>query len=156
RGDAAGIALLAVAIGKARDSGPLISTSQLAAVVSEAHPRWEKHHHPATRAFQAIRIRVNHELDDLDQLLEAALPLLAIGARLVVISFHSLEDRRVKQYLRRMSRPPQLPRGIPLRDTDTQQPPLRLLGKAQRAGADEVAANPRSRSAVMRCAERVA
>ncbi|MEM6773801.1 MAG: 16S rRNA (cytosine(1402)-N(4))-methyltransferase RsmH [Pseudomonadota bacterium] len=147
---------IAAAIGKARDAGPLVSTTQLAAVVSEAHPRWEKHHHPATRAFQAIRIRVNHELDDLDELLEAALSLLAIGARLVVISFHSLEDRRVKQYLRRMSRPPQLPRGIPLRDIDTQRPPLRLVGKAQRAGADEVAANPRSRSAVMRCAERVA
>ncbi len=147
---------IAAAIGKARDAAPLTSTTQLAAVVSEAHPRWEKHHHPATRAFQAIRIRVNRELDDLDELLEAALPLLAIGARLVVISFHSLEDRRVKQYLRRMSRPPQLPRGIPLREVDTQRPPLRLVGKAQRAGAEEVAANPRSRSAVMRCAERVA
>jgi 16S rRNA (cytosine1402-N4)-methyltransferase len=147
---------IAAAIVRAREESPITRTAQLAAVVSEAHPRWEKHHHPATRSFQAIRIRVNRELDDLDDLLEAALPLLRAGARLVVISFHSLEDRRVKQYLRRMSRPPQLPRGIPLRDSETARPPLRLLGKARRAGAEEIAANPRARSAIMRCAERVA
>ncbi|MEE4279353.1 MAG: 16S rRNA (cytosine(1402)-N(4))-methyltransferase RsmH [Halieaceae bacterium] len=147
---------IAAALGRARDAAPITRTAQLAAVVSEAHPRWEKHHHPATRAFQAIRIRVNRELDDLDELLEAALPLLRAGARLVVISFHSLEDRRVKQYLRRMSRPTPAPRGIPLRDSDLPPPPLRLVGKAQRATAGEITLNPRARSAIMRCAERVA
>jgi 16S rRNA (cytosine1402-N4)-methyltransferase len=147
---------IAAAIVRARDAEPLTRTAQLAAIVSEAHPRWEKHHHPATRAFQAIRIRVNRELDDLDALLEGALSLLAVGARLVVISFHSLEDRRVKQYLRRASRPAPVPRGVPLRDAERGIAPLRLVGRAQRASDAEVAANPRSRSAIMRCAERVA
>jgi len=149
---------IAAAIVRSRAQTPFTRTAQLAAVVKEAHPRWEKHHHPATRSFQAIRIRVNRELDDLGDLLEAALPLLGIGGRLVVISFHSLEDRMVKQYLRRMSRPPQVPRGIPLREGEGPNAvvPLRLLGKAQRAGEAEVAANPRARSAIMRCAERVA
>jgi len=147
---------IAAAIVRARDAEPLARTARLAAVVSEAHPRWEKHHHPATRAFQAIRIRVNRELEDLDALLEGALSVLAVGARLVVISFHSLEDRRVKQYLRRMSRPAPVPRGVPLRDDERAAPPLRLVGRAQRAGDAEVAANPRARSAIMRCAERVA
>jgi 16S rRNA (cytosine1402-N4)-methyltransferase len=147
---------IAAAIVRARDETPLTRTAQLAGVVSEAHPRWEKHHHPATRAFQAIRIRVNRELDDLAGLLAAALPLLALGGRLVVISFHSLEDRIVKRYLRDLSRPPQLPRGIPVRDGERPAVPLRLVGKAIRASDEEIAANPRARSAIMRCAERVA
>jgi 16S rRNA (cytosine1402-N4)-methyltransferase len=146
---------IAGAIVRARDESPLTGTAQLASIVSEAHPRWEKHKHPATRAFQAIRIYVNRELGDLTDLLAAALPMLAIGGRLVVISFHSLEDRIVKRYFRDMSRGPQLPRGIPVRASSAGQS-MRLLGKAVRAGEREVAENPRARSAIMRCAERVA
>ncbi|EED33857.1 S-adenosyl-methyltransferase MraW [gamma proteobacterium NOR5-3] len=146
---------IAGAIVRARAETPLTRTSQLAAIVSEAHPRWEKHKHPATRAFQAIRIRVNRELDDLAELLSVALSVLAVGGRLVVISFHSLEDRLVKRHLRDMSRGPQLPRNLPVRDVESGAQ-MRLLGKAQRASKEEVAGNPRSRSAIMRCAEKLA
>lgn len=146
---------IAAAIVKARSEKPLTRTAQLASIVSEAHPRWEKHKHPATRSFQAIRIRVNRELDDLAELLSLALSVLAVGGRLVVISFHSLEDRLVKRHLRDMSRGPQLPRDLPVRDIDVGVP-MRLLGKAVRASDQEVAGNPRSRSAIMRCAEKLA
>lgn len=146
---------IAGAIVREREQSPLTRTAQLAAIVSEAHPRWEKHKHPATRAFQAIRIRINRELDDLAELLEAALAMLAIGGRLVVISFHSLEDRLVKRYMRDASRGVQLPREIPVQGHSTGQT-LRLLGKAVRASEAELAVNPRARSAVMRCAERIA
>ena len=146
---------IAAAIVKEREQRALNSTAQLAAVVSAAHPRWEKHKHPATRAFQAIRIRVNRELDDLRDLLHAALDLLAIGGRLVVISFHSLEDRIVKRYMREEARGAQLPKEIPLQGAAAGQR-LRLVGRAVRASDAEVAANPRARSAVMRCAERIA
>lgn len=146
---------IAGAIVRARAEAPLTRTSQLAAIVKEAHPRWEKHKHPATRAFQAIRIRVNRELDDLAELLSVALSVLAVGGRLVVISFHSLEDRLVKRHLRDMSRGPQLPRNLPVRDVESGAQ-MRLLGKARRASEEEVAGNPRSRSAIMRCAEKLA
>jgi 16S rRNA (cytosine1402-N4)-methyltransferase len=146
---------IAAAIVRARTEQPLTRTAQLAAVISAAHPRWEKHKHPATRAFQAIRIHINSELDDLRELLDAALAVLAIGGRLVVISFHSLEDRIAKRFLRDMSRGQQLPRDIPVRGTATGQR-MRLRGKAVRAGDAEIAANYRARSAIMRCAERVA
>jgi 16S rRNA (cytosine1402-N4)-methyltransferase len=149
---------IAAAIVRSRAETPLVRTAQLAEIVKAAHPRWEKHHHPATRSFQAIRIHINRELDDLTDLLDAALPLLRVGGRLVVISFHSLEDRIVKRYLRDLSRPPRLPRGIPLREGEGPNTvvPLQLLGKAVRAGEEEVKRNPRARSAIMRCAERVA
>jgi 16S rRNA (cytosine1402-N4)-methyltransferase len=146
---------IAAAIVRAREERPLTRTAELAAVVSEAHPRWEKHKHPATRAFQAIRIHINRELDDLRDLLDSALSVLAVGGRLVVISFHSLEDRMVKRFLRDMSRGPQLPRGIPVRDAASGQR-MRLRGKALRAGDEELDVNYRARSAIMRCAERVA
>jgi 16S rRNA (cytosine1402-N4)-methyltransferase len=97
---------IAAAIVRERECRPLLRTAQLAEVVSAAHPRWEKHKHPATRSFQAIRIHINRELDDLRLLLDAALQLLAVGGRLVVISFHSLEDRMVKRFAaRRRPRP---------------------------------------------------
>ncbi|MFT7286373.1 MAG: 16S rRNA (cytosine1402-N4)-methyltransferase [Halieaceae bacterium] len=144
---------IAGAIVREREVAPLTRTGQLAAIVKEAHPRWEKHKHPATRSFQAIRIRINRELDDLRDLLDAALTLLAIGGRLVVISFHSLEDRIVKRYLRDMVRGPQLPRGLPIRHVESGQR-MRLLGRAVRASDAELAVNPRARSAIMRCAER--
>lgn len=146
---------IAAAIVAAQREAPIVTTGELARVVSEANPRWEKHKHPATRAFQAIRIRVNHELDDLRALLDGALDLLRIGGRLVVISFHSLEDRMVKRYMRDMARGEALPRNLPVPDSALNRR-MRLVGKAVRAGADEVAANPRARSAVMRVAEKIA
>lgn len=146
---------IAAAIVREREQQPITRTAQLAHIVSEAHPRWEKHKHPATRAFQAIRIRINRELEDLGVLLASALDLLAIGGRLVVISFHSLEDRLVKRCFRDAARGQQLPREIPVAGAAPGQR-MRLLGKALRASEAELARNPRARSAVLRCAERIA
>lgn len=146
---------IAAAIVRERAEAPITHTGRLAQIVSEANPRWEKHKHPATRSFQAIRLWINRELDDLRLLLDSALDLLAGGGRLVVISFHSLEDRIVKRYMRDQSRGAPLPRGLPVPDSERVRP-LRLVGKAVRASADEVAQNPRARSAIMRIAEKVA
>ena len=146
---------IAAAIVRERAEAPITHTGRLAQIVSEANPRWEKHKHPATRSFQAIRLWINRELDDLRLLLDAALDLLTDNGRLVVISFHSLEDRIVKRYMRDQSRGAPLPRGLPVQDSERVRP-LRLLGKAVRASAEEVAANPRARSAIMRIAEKVA
>ena len=145
---------IARAIVEAQSAEPIATTARLASVVSEANPRWERHKHPATRAFQAIRIRVNRELDDLEALLDGAIDLLAIGGRLVIISFHSLEDRMVKRYMRNMARGEQLPAGVPVIDSALNRR-MKLVGKAARASADEVAANNRSRSAIMRVAEKI-
>jgi len=145
---------IASAIIAAREEAPIETTSQLARVVSAAHPRWEKHKHPATRSFQAIRIKVNRELDDLQEFLSVALDMLRIGGRLVVISFHSLEDRMVKRYMRDMARGDSLPRGVPVTESALNRR-MRLLGRAVRASAEEVAGNVRARSAVMRVAERI-
>ena len=145
---------IAAAIVAARDERAITSTARLAQVVSEANPKWERHKHPATRAFQAIRIKVNRELVDLEELLAAALDMLHIGGRLVVISFHSLEDRLVKRYMRDMARGEQFPAGVPIRDSAINRR-MKLVGKAVRASADEVAANVRSRSAIMRVAEKI-
>ena len=146
---------IAGAIVVARQDQPIETTAELSRIVSEANPRWEKNKHPATRAFQAIRIHINRELDDLRDLLDAALDLLSVGGRLVVISFHSLEDRMVKRFMRDMARGEQLPAGLPVPDSALNRR-MRLLSKAVRAGADEVAGNPRARSAVMRVAEKIA
>jgi 16S rRNA (cytosine1402-N4)-methyltransferase len=145
---------IAAAIIAAREESPIDSTGRLARVVSEAHPRWEKHKHPATRAFQAIRIKVNRELEDLQAFLSVALDLLRVGGRLVVISFHSLEDRLVKRYMRDMARGDSLPRGVPVTEAALNRR-MRLVGKAVRASAEEVAGNVRARSAVMRVAEKI-
>jgi len=145
---------IAAAIVAAREESPIDSTGRLARVVSEAHPRWEKHKHPATRAFQAIRIKVNRELEDLQVFLSVALDLLRVGGRLVVISFHSLEDRLVKRYMRDMARGDSLPRGVPVTEAALNRR-MRLVGKAVRASAEEVAGNVRARSAVMRVAEKI-
>jgi 16S rRNA (cytosine1402-N4)-methyltransferase len=146
---------IAGAIVRARTDAPITTTGRLAAIVSEANPRWEKHKHPATRSFQALRIWINGELDELRALLDSALGLLAAGGRLVVISFHSLEDRMVKRFMRDLARGAPVPRGVPLREEERRQP-LRVIGKAVRADTREVAANPRARSAIMRTAERLA
>ena len=146
---------IAAAIVEAREEEPLTSTARLAKVVSEANPRWEKHKHPATRAFQAIRIKVNRELDDLRDLLDGSLDMLRVGGRLVVISFHSLEDRIVKRYMRDMARGEQLPRGVPVTDAALNRR-MKLVGKALKASADELGENVRARSAIMRVAEKIA
>ena len=141
---------------RARKVSKFESTFQLVKVIEASLPRPKPGQtHPATRTFQALRIHVNRELADLDVLLGKVIDLLAIGGRLVVISFHSLEDRRVKTFMRREARGRELPRGVPIRD-DERGERLRLLGKPQRAGDDELAANPRARSAIMRVAERIA
>ena len=145
---------IAAAIVAAGAEQAITSTSRLAQVVSEANPKWEKHKHPATRAFQAIRIKVNSELDDLEELLASSLDMLRTGGRLVVISFHSLEDRMVKRFMRDMARGEQFPRGVPVRDSALNRR-MKLVSKAVRAGADEVAENVRSRSAIMRVAEKI-
>jgi 16S rRNA (cytosine1402-N4)-methyltransferase len=146
---------IAAAIVKAREVEPLTTTAQLAKVVSEANPRWERHKHPATRAFQAIRIKVNRELEDLGDLLACSLDMLKVGGRLVVISFHSLEDRMVKRYMRDMARGEQLPAGVPVTDAALNRR-MKLVGKATKASDTEVDENVRSRSAVMRVAEKIA
>ncbi len=145
---------IARAIVRERAQAPITTTARLAEIVSAANPRWEKHKHPATRAFQGIRIYINRELDDLQDLLAVALDLLAAGGRLVVISFHSLEDRMVKRYMRDMARGEQLPAGVPVRDEKLNRR-MKLVGKAVRASKEEVAVNVRARSAIMRVAEKL-
>jgi len=145
---------IAAAIIAAREEAPLETTGRLAQVISAAHPRWEPHRHPATRSFQAIRIKINRELEDLREFLSVAVDLLRTGGRLVIISFHSLEDRMVKRYMRDMARGDLLPRGVPIPEHALNRR-MRLVGKAVRASAEEVAANARARSATMRVAEKI-
>ncbi len=145
---------MAGAIVKARQEAPIRTTGQLAKIVAEANPAWEKGKHPATRAFQAIRIEINRELADLEPTLEAASGLLKNAGRLVVISFHSLEDRIVKRFMRHKVKGPELPRGVPVR-ADAFKVDFRLVGKAVKPSAQEVDANPRARSAMMRTMERL-
>lgn len=145
---------MARAIIAERQKQPFTRTKHLAEVVKEANPAWEKGKHPATRAFQAIRIHVNNELGDLESVLEQALTVLAPGGRLVVISFHSLEDRVVKRFIRRQEQGDPVPKGLPIRD-DQLNKRMRSLGKAIKASDAEVDANIRSRSAVMRVAEKL-
>ena len=145
---------MARAIIAERQKTPFTRTKHLAEVIKEANPAWEKGKHPATRAFQAIRIQVNNELTDLDSVLEQALAVLAPGGRLVVISFHSLEDRAAKRFIRRQELGDPVPKGLPVRD-DQLNKRMRSLGKAIKASDAEVAANVRSRSAVMRVAEKL-
>ena len=145
---------IAAAIVAAREERSITSTARLAQIVSEANPKWERHKHPATRAFQAIRIKVNRELVDLEHLLAGALDMLRVGGRLVVISFHSLEDRLVKRYMRDMARGEQFPPGVPVTESAINRR-MKLIGKAVRASDEEVAANVRSRSAIMRIAEKI-
>ena len=144
---------MASAIVKARAESPITRTKQLATIVSEANPKWEPHKHPATRAFQAIRIFINRELEDLEIALGHTVDALSEGGRLVVISFHSLEDRIVKRFMRDQARGQQLPKHVPVIDSDTGKT-LNLVGKAVKPSTDEVQRNPRSRSAIMRVAER--
>lgn len=145
---------IAKAIATARTGGVVATTGQLAAIVEKAVRTREPGQHPATRSFQALRIFINQELEELTRVLPACVARLRTGGRLAAISFHSLEDRIVKRFMRDESRPPVLPRRLPIRAADLPAPRLRLVGKAVRPGEAEVAANPRARSAVMRVAER--
>jgi len=136
-----------------RAEAPISTTLELAELVTKAIPKKEKHKHPATRTFQAIRIFINRELEDLELGLKAAAEKLAPGGRLVVISFHSLEDRLVKRFMRDLARGPQMPKGIPVTAAE-ESSAYRLIGKASKAASDEVSDNVRARSAVMRVLER--
>ncbi len=147
---------IAKAIATAREGQPITTTRQLAALVEKTVKTREPGQHPATRTFQAVRIFINRELEELSLVLPQACARLVTGGRLAVISFHSLEDRIVKQFMRDKSRPPQLPAGVPVRACDLPAPPLGLVGKAMRPSAAEVESNPRARSAVLRIAERQA
>lgn len=145
---------IANAIITARANAPISTTSALAALISQAMPVHEKHKHPATRSFQAIRIAVNQELDEISRVLQQAARVLKPGGRLVVISFHSLEDRLVKRFIRSESGYLHQPGRLPIKEADLQHGALKKLGKAVRASAAEIALNPRARSAVLRSAER--
>ncbi|MDQ8036596.1 MAG: 16S rRNA (cytosine(1402)-N(4))-methyltransferase RsmH [Pedobacter sp.] len=146
---------IARAIVKARAEKPITRTKALADIVAAAHPAWEKHKHPATRAFQAIRIAINNELGDIQQFLRDALAVLKPGGRLAVISFHSLEDRLVKQFFQKEAKGDDFPPGLPV-TVDMLKPRLKIIGKAIDPSDAEVAANPRARSARLRVAEKIA
>ena len=135
---------------------PMTRTKELAEVIAAAMPVKDKHKHPATRTFQAVRIWVNSELEEIEQALKSSLSVLAPGGRLSIISFHSLEDRIVKRFMREQSRGPQVPAGIPMTEAQLKKlggRELRALGKLM-PGEEEVAENPRARSSVLRIAER--
>ncbi len=144
---------IARAIVAARQEAAIETTGQLAAIIAQANPVKEPGRNPATRSFQAIRIFINRELDDLRDCLDQVLQVLAPGGRLAVISFHSLEDRIVKRFMRDHARGDDFPAGVPVTQ-DQLQPRLKLMGKAIRPSASEIDLNPRARSAVLRIAER--
>ena len=146
---------IAAAIVAARSREPVVRTAQLADLVAKAVRTREPGQDPATRTFQALRIHVNRELEEVSLMLPQALAALGEGGRLVVISFHSLEDRIVKRFLQSLSRPDVPPR-LPLRAAEMPQPALRIVGRAVRASAEETRRNPRARSAILRVAERTA
>ncbi|MCW9012685.1 MAG: 16S rRNA (cytosine(1402)-N(4))-methyltransferase RsmH [Gammaproteobacteria bacterium] len=145
---------IARAVITTRQEKEITDTVQFAELISAAVPIKEKHKHPATRSFQAIRIYINRELEVLEQALKDAVDVLAVGGRLVVISFHSLEDRIVKRFMRDLARGPQLPKDLPIMNSDIEIP-FKLVGKAIKPDAEEIEQNPRSRSSVLRILERV-
>jgi 16S rRNA (cytosine1402-N4)-methyltransferase len=146
---------IARAIIRRRQEAPLTTTGELVAVICSAMPRRDGHKHPATRSFQAIRIFINRELEELETVLPMAVRALAPGGRLAVISFHSLEDRLVKRFIRDQHRGPQLPADLPVMP-QAWAPRLQPVGKPVRATEEEIASNPRARSAILRVAERPA
>jgi 16S rRNA (cytosine1402-N4)-methyltransferase len=145
---------IAHAIAAARKISPIRTTGELAQIVAGAVRKREPGQHPATRTFQAIRIYLNRELEELETVLPACVQRLKPGGRLAVISFHSLEDRIVKRFMRDEERGQELPRGLPVRAADIAPGSLKRVGKAIRASEAEVEMNPRARSAVLRVAER--
>ena len=141
-----------------RDESPISTTLQLAEIIASSIPmrlqKKEPGKHPATRSFQAIRIFINRELDDLIECLDNSKECLASKGRIIVISFHSLEDRIVKRFLKAQSNAPRMPRGLPVRNDQLAVPDFRLIGKAIKPTRGEVEVNVRSRSAIMRVGER--
>jgi len=146
---------IANAIVREREQAPIDTTQRLAAIIAAANPKHEKGKDPATRSFQAIRIFINQELDDIKNTLSQVIELLAPGGRLVVISFHSLEDRLIKRFIREQSRGDDFPPDLPITHTQL-HPKLKAIGKAHHASDAEVKLNVRARSAVLRVAERIA
>jgi 16S rRNA (cytosine1402-N4)-methyltransferase len=144
---------IARAIILAREESKLETTLQLAALVEQSIPKKDKHKHPATRTFQAIRLYVNQELSQVSEALPQAVSLLNEGGRLAVISFHSLEDRIVKRFIRGLATPNLPPKSIPVSE-DAYLTPLKAIGRAIKPSREEVRENPRSRSSVLRIAER--
>jgi 16S rRNA (cytosine1402-N4)-methyltransferase len=146
---------IAAAIVDARRREPLLRTRQLADLVAAAVRTREPGQDPTTRTFQAVRIHVNRELEEVSLMLPRAVARLAEGGRLAVISFHSLEDRIVKRFMQQLARP-DVPRDLPLRASEMPQPALNIVGRAQRASHEETRRNPRARSATLRVGERTA
>lgn len=139
-----------------RQQAPINDTDTLVSIIKECVPQGKEKKHPATRSFQAIRMRINHELENVERVLGDIFDVLKIGGRLLVISFHSLEDRLVKRFFKQQSTPAPIPRGLPIKDSELKVTiRLHTIGKAVKAGVDELTQNPRSRSAVLRIAERV-
>lgn len=148
---------IANAIVDARVETPIERTGQLASIIKTAAPQREIKKHPATRSFQAIRIYINSELEQIEKVLAAALDVLAVGGRLVVISFHSLEDRLVKQFMKKHSQGKIVPRGMPISESELQKgKKLALVGRKAKPSKNEVESNTRSRSSVLRIAQRLA
>jgi 16S rRNA (cytosine1402-N4)-methyltransferase len=146
---------IAKAIVMERDKAAIITTQQLAEVIAAAHPAWQFGKHPATKSFQAIRIAINHELDDLHTGLSLSIEALKVGGRLLVISFHSLEDRIVKHFMQKQERSPHdLPAKLPIKH-DNYIPKFKRLGRAIKPGTEEINSNPRARSAVLRVGEKI-
>lgn len=147
---------IARAIVEARTTHPLTTTLELAQLIEKSIPKVDKFKHPATRTFQALRIYINRELEELEEALAASSQILSPGGRLVVISFHSLEDRIVKQFMQAQTSPPNLPRGLPIRQSEINSlQKMRWCIKMQRAGENEIAQNVRARSAILRVTEKI-
>ncbi len=145
---------MAKAVVAERADQPITSTLRLAEIIKAANPAWEKDKHPATRAFQAIRIFINEELEELQSALQQALDVLTDGGRLAAISFHSLEDRIVKRFIAEQASGDKYPRHLPIPAAEI-KPNLNRVGKAQKPESHELSTNPRARSAVLRVAEKV-
>jgi 16S rRNA (cytosine1402-N4)-methyltransferase len=145
---------IARAITESRNENAITTTKQFADIVSKANPAWEKHKHPATRVFQAVRIFINRELDELELALASSMNILGVEGRLVIISFHSLEDRIVKRFINRQAKGEAMPRKLPIRQADVKLK-MRIISKAIKPGRDELNQNPRARSAVLRVGEKL-
>lgn len=145
---------IAAAIVREVDIAPITRTKRLAEIITKANPAWEKHKHPATRSFQAIRIFINRELEEIEACLAQCLCVLKGGGRLAVISFHSLEDRIVKAFVQKQERGGDLPRGLPVTQAQIHRT-LKRIAWGVVANEDEVNANPRARSAILRVAEKI-
>lgn len=145
---------IAGAIAEYRVKTPILRTQQLVEIITAAQPFKEKHKHPATRSFQALRIYINHELDDLEKFMTMSVDQLASHGRISIISFHSLEDRIVKQMMNVLAQGEPLPPGLPVREVDIKRS-IKIIAKKVRGSDEEIKSNPRARSAILRIAEKL-